>query len=368
MSVVVLESLYGLLRGLVSGTVAFFTVMLLSVVYRYFTNEKLSSFIGILFGLGFLGFSGGLLAILEQPTLGGAIEIVAVSIFIVWGVNTGDKIAEKMPKKSAVSILNGIRGEKTVYTKVKLPNWRLIYDMAGKPKVPDSLKSELSEHEFTLPADLPSGDIANRVKRRLITDWGIGDVELELDQQSRVIHLAISAKERGLSAAIPEGSVAIPIKCAIIPSNLAPSDFVKIFFNNTKIIEKIEVKSVNEEQKIITIIADLDLLENIRGSTASLVVALPSPTATHPVISVKQKTGEIEDFKLQKIVNSLKKVGVADELASAIVTKVQTKLSKMDPPISSRLIKEAVVEELEKENPAAAKKLKNRKPWQFKSF
>ena len=110
MSVVVVESLYGLLRGVISGTVAFFTVMLLSIVYRYFTNEKLSSFIGILFGLGFLGFSGGLLSILEQLTLGGVIEIVAVSIFIVWGVNTGDKIAEKMPKKSVSSIIEGIRG------------------------------------------------------------------------------------------------------------------------------------------------------------------------------------------------------------------------------------------------------------------
>ncbi len=61
MSEVVAESLSGLLRGLISGTIAFFLVMLLSIVYRYFTNEKLSSFIGIVFGLGFLGFSGGLL-------------------------------------------------------------------------------------------------------------------------------------------------------------------------------------------------------------------------------------------------------------------------------------------------------------------
>ena len=105
MSALIIESLYGFLRGLIFGTVGFFTVMLLSIVYRYFTNERLSSFIGILFGLGFLGFSGGLLAILDQPTLGGAMEIVAVSIFIVWGVNTGDKIAEKIPKKSPGSIL-----------------------------------------------------------------------------------------------------------------------------------------------------------------------------------------------------------------------------------------------------------------------
>jgi hypothetical protein len=368
MSVLVIESLSGLLRGIISGTVAFFTVMLLSVVYRYFTREKLSSFIGILFGLGFLGFSGGLLAILEQPTLGGAIEIVAVSIFIVWGVNTGDKIAEKMPKKSATSILNGIRGGKTAYTTVKLPNSRLIRDMAGKHRVPDSVKAELSDREFTLPADLPMEDITNRVKRRLITDWGIGDVELELDQEGKVIHLAISAKEQGLSVLIPEGSVAIPIECSVIPSHLAAGDVVKIFLDNNEVIEKIEVKGVNEDQKVITIVADLGMLEKIRGKKASLVVALPSDIQRRLAISVEQKSGAIEEFKIQKIVNSLKKVGVNDDLANKIVKRVQAKLCKMDPPVSTRLIKAAVIEELEKENPEAAKKLRNRKLWELKAF
>jgi len=368
MSVEVVESLSGLLRGVISGTVAFFTVMLLSIVYRYFTNEKLSSFIGILFGLGFLGFSGGLLAILEQPTLGGAVEIVAVSIFIVWGVNTGNKIAEKIPKKSPAAIFDGIRGRKTAYTTVKLPNSRLIYDIVGKPKVPESLKFELSEREFNLPADLPLEDITNRVKRRLITDWGIGDAELELNKEGKVIHFAISAKERGLSAAIPEGNVAIPVECRVIPSNLAPGDLVKIFLENNEVIEEIEVKGVDEEQRVITIVADLGLLEKIRGHISSLVVALPAKAPTHPAISVEQKSGEIEDFKFQKIVNSLKKVGVSDELASKIVMKVQAKLCKMDQPISTRLIKAAVIKELEKKNPEAAKKLRKRKLWDLKSF
>lgn len=210
MSEVVLTSLSSILRGLISGTIAFFLVMLLSIVYRYFTNEKLSSFIGIVFGLGFLGFSGGLLAILEQPTLGGVIVVVAVAIMIVWGLNTGDKIAEKIPRKSPSSILEGIRGGKTAYTTIKMPISRLIRDMAGKPRVPDCLKAELSERKFTLPSDLPPQEITNRVSRRLITDWGIGEVELELNQEHKVIHLAISAKERGLSGSTPEDSVAIP--------------------------------------------------------------------------------------------------------------------------------------------------------------
>jgi len=40
----------------------------------------------------------------------------------------------------------------------------------------------------------------------------------------------------------------------------------------------------------------------------------------------------------------------------------------MDPPISTRLIKTAVIEEVEQENPEAAKKLKKRKLWELKTF
>jgi hypothetical protein len=367
MSEVFVESLFGFLRGLIFGTVGFFTVMLLSIVYRYFTKEKLSSFIGILFGLGFLGFSGGLLAILDQPTLGGAMEIVAVSIFIVWGVNTGDKIAEKIPKKTPGALLEGIRGGKPEYSTVRLPCSLLIYDIMGKPRVPDSLKAELSEREFNLPADLPLEDIANRVKRRLVTDWGIGNVELELDKEGKVIYFAISAKERGLSPIIPEGCVAIPIECNVIPSNLAAGDFVKIFLENNQVIERIEVKGVNEEQRVITVVADLTLLEIIQGNKSSLVVALPYVEPTQSVISVEQKTGEIEYFKFQKIINSLEKAGITNELATKVVKKVQSKLNKMDPPISTKSIKAAILEEMDKENPEAAKKLKKRKLWTLKS-
>lgn len=69
-------------------------------------------------------------------------------------------------------------------------------------------------------------EIANRVTRRLIIYWGVGDVEIELDQNGKVIHRSIAAKEKGLSVAIPEGNMAIPIKYNIVPVQLAAGDIV----------------------------------------------------------------------------------------------------------------------------------------------
>jgi hypothetical protein len=351
------EALSGIVNGLSSGIAAFFIVLLLSIVYKYFTNEKLSYFIGILFGLGFLGISGGLLAILDQPSISGVLEVIVLSIFTIWGVTTGDKIADKIPKKSASAIIDGIKRGKTQYTTIKLPDARLIYDMTGEPRVPDSLKEELSLREFTLPGDIPLEEIANRVKRRLITDWGVGDVELELDQEFKVIHLAIAAKTRGLSMVIPKGQLGIPIECKVIPSNLSPDDIVTIYFDNGEVLEACDLKGVDEEHRIITIAAEQNVLEKIRGVKASLVVVLPSPSMqTALTISVKQESGEIEEFQFERMRRRLKRAGVTDELAIKIVKNVQGKIDKMDPPISTRTIKDAIIEELKKENPEAAKK------------
>jgi len=361
---VLAETLYGFAGGLMFGTVAFFAVMIWAIVYKYFTKEKFPTFLGIAFGLGFWGFTGGFLDIFNQPTFGGAVQILTVTIFVVWGINTGDKIAERVPKKGG-DFLNGfIHGKDN--TIVKLPNGRLIHDVAGKPKVSDLIKAELSDREFTLPADIPVGEIASRIKSRLITDWGIGDTEIELDNAGKITHLAISAREQGLSGTIPDGYVAVPVECRAIPSNLAASDSIRIFLDNEVVIDRIQVNGVDREQKVVTIVVDLNMFDRIKDAKASVVVALSSTRALiAPLMSVEHRSGLIEAFDAQKIVNSLVKVGVEADAAAKVAQKVQERLSKLDPPVSTRLIKADIIKQLEKIDPEAAKKLAARRHWRL---
>ncbi|MEJ2271302.1 MAG: hypothetical protein P8X91_02205 [Candidatus Bathyarchaeota archaeon] len=356
------DPLTGLLDGLISGVIAFFVVLLLAFFYRFFTNEKLPTFIGIAFGLGFWGFTGGLIDVFQQPTIGGAIRILTVLIFVVWGVNTGDKISKKVPQKG-IEIIKGIRSQNKKFTKIKLPHQRLIFDIALKPRVPNSLKAELSEREFTLPADLPQEAIIERVKRRLITDWGLGDAEIELTQDGKISHFSIAAKEEGLSVILPTGKIAIPIECKILPSNLVIGDFVTIFLENKQVIEKTEVKGIDEKNKVITIFSDPTSLQKIRNSKASLVIALPISVPKPPALSVECEPGVIEEFKTDTILNSLIRVGVDRNAAREIVDRVQCKLYKLDPPVSKPAIKNAIIQELEKENSAASKKFKKSRIW-----
>ena len=357
-----LDPLSGLLDGLISGTIAFFVVLMLSFFYRFFTNEKIPVFVGIAFGLGFWGFTGGLIDVFQQPTLGGAIRILTVVIFVVWGVNTGDKISAKIPKKGT-ELLKGLRYGKPKYKTIKLPNERLIFDIASKPKVPLPLKAELSEREFTLPVGLPHEALLKRIKRRLITDWGLGDVEIELAQDGKIMHLSVSAKEEGLSVILPADKIALPIECEVIPSNLAIGDFVTIFLENKYVIERIEVQGIDEKHNIITIFTDLSVLDNIGENKAKLVIGLPIRVPKPPKLSVECESGSIEDFKTEKILNSLIEIRVDDKIANDVINRVQYRLSKLDPPVSKLTIKKILIAELKKENSEAAKILKKRKIW-----
>jgi hypothetical protein len=356
------DSLTGLLDGLISGVIAFFVVLLLAFFYRFFTNEKLPTFIGIAFGLGFWGFTGGLIDIFQQPTVGGVIRILTVLIFVVWGVNSGDKISSKIPQKG-IDIIRGIRSPNKKFTIIKLPHQRLIFDIASKPRLPNSLKAELSEREFTLPADLPPEAIVKRVKRRLITDWGLGDAEIELTQDGKISHFSVAAKEEGLSVILPTGKIAIPIECTLLPSNLAIGDFVTVFLENKQVIEKIEVKGIDEQNKVITIFSDPESLKKIGNSKASLVIALPISVPKPPALSVEGESGVIEEFKTDEILDSLIGVGVDRKAAGEIIDRVQYKLCKLDPPVSKPAIKKAIIEELENENSEAVKKFKKSRIW-----
>jgi transcriptional regulator NrdR family protein len=346
-------------RGLLYGVIASFFIIFLSWIYRYFTNEKFPSFVGIILGLGILNISGGLLALLETPTIEGATEIIIASIVIAWGVNTGNNMAEKIPKKG-LGLQKILKQKNRRFTKVKLPNTHLIFDISGKSRVPEEIKNELSEREMVFPSDLPHTEIERRLKRRLITDWGVGEVEVEFDNNGKISHLAISAKEKGLSEGIPKGYAAVPIRCEIMPSGLALGDIVKIYLKNEEIIEGVEIKGVDPSEKKITVVIKQEKIDRIRNQKAALIVVLPYTKPKAVSIVVKEKSGSIEKFDIQKLASSVKKAGVDDVSAEQIAGAVKNKLSKSAVPISTEAIEDSVVNELKKKSATTAKKFKKR--------
>lgn len=353
-----IELLLGVLRGIVYGGIAAFPIIFLSLVFRYFTDEKLPSFIGIILGLGILGVSGGLLAVLEQTTVEGVAQIIVGSIVIVWSVGAGDKMAEKIPKVRE-PLFHALKGKKPKYVTIKLPNKRLIYDISGKSRVLDELKNELSEREFVFSSDLSIEEMSNRIRRRLTSDWGIGDVELEIDETGKIVYLAVSAKDSGLSETIPKRRMAVPVKCNMIPSGLSSNDIIRIYLKGKEFIDQVEVKGVSKEDKIVTVIVDPSSFEIIMEKEAQLIVALPSAKRKSVPITVKKRSGSIEEFNNEKIFASIIKAGAHEDLAKEIAEKVKARFAKLTTPIETEKVKEIVIKELEKADPQIAKKFKS---------
>jgi len=265
----------GIISGLVYALISSTFIIFLSMIFKYFTNETFPWFISTIIGLGIVGISGGLLAILDEPTPLSITRIIVASLILVWATKEGDKLAARLPKKRIHLISSlGVIGRQH-YSVLKVPDERDINDIPGKPRVSLVVKKELSGKEFLMPADLPTEELVNRVRRRLLVDWGLGDAELELDQQGRFAYFAISAKEQGLSGELREGFVALPLKYSEAPSGLASGDIVKLYSRNDLLIDSVEVKGVSESSKTITLILDAKDLEKCVGKEVTQIVALP---------------------------------------------------------------------------------------------
>lgn len=271
------EIVSGIVSGIIYGLMSSVFIIFLSMTFRYFTGEMFPWFISIPMGLGIVGISGGLLALLDQPTPLSAARILVASMILVLATNEGNKLGTRLPRRkiSLISSLRAIGGQD--YLTVRIPDEREIDDIPGKPRVSVGLKRRLSGAEFLLPADLPREELENRVRRRLLTDWGLGDVELELDRKGRFIYLAVSAKEQGLSGGLKEGHVAFPMKYEAAPSGLSPGDYVRIYSEGNLLIDSAEVRGLDEANKTITLVLNAEDLERCVGKEAVQVVALPRP-------------------------------------------------------------------------------------------
>lgn len=227
------EIAQGVVSGLIYGVISSVFIIFLSMIFKYFINEPFPWFVGIIIGLGIVGISGGLLSILDEPAPLPVTRVLVASLILVWATKEGGKLAARLPKKKVPLISSlGMIGRQN-YLAIGAPNESEINDIPGKPRVSMVVKRELSGKEFLLPTDLPSEELVNRIRRRLLADWGLGDAELELDQQGRLTYFAISAREQGLSGDLEEGFAAVPVRYDEAPSGLAPGDTVTLYPGET---------------------------------------------------------------------------------------------------------------------------------------
>lgn len=272
---IVEEIVSGVISGVIYGLISSVFIIFLSMIFKYFTGETFPWFVGVAVGLGIVGTGGGLLALLDQPTPLSVTRIMIASMILVVATNEGNKLGARLPKKG-IPLISSLRAiGRQDYLTIKVPHERDIMDIPGKPHVNVVVKRRLSDTELLLPADLPREELENRIKRRLLTDWGLDDIELELGQRGRITYFAVSAREQGLSGSLKEDFVAFPMSYNTAPRDLALGDVVKIYSGKDLLIDCVETRGLDEDNKVITLILNAKDLQKCVGRKATQIIALP---------------------------------------------------------------------------------------------
>jgi len=285
-SIMILEEVIaGTVSGLAYALTSAILIIFLSMIFKYLTNETFPWLVSIIIGLGIVGIGDGLLGIVKEPTPLSVTRIIVASLILVWATHEGDKLATLLPKKK-IHVTSPLKftGRQN-YVALKVPDERDISDIPGRPRVSAVLKKELSGKEFLLPSGLHTEELVKMVRRRIISDWDLGDVELELDEHDRFAYFAISAREEGLSGDLREGFVALPLKYGEAPGGLVSGDIVAVHSGEDCLIDSAEVKEVNDASKAITLIVSAEDVHRCIGKESSQVVALARPKK---ILTVKE--------------------------------------------------------------------------------
>lgn len=237
------EVLFGIYLGLLTGIVPALASWTLGFVFKYVTDVSIPGFGVVVLALGIAGVNGGLLA-LNDPTIReeASAPVVIVAIIVVlmlsfYAHNRGDAMGATVPRRLS---LRGLR-ERTLsadvvdlvggHGRVRVTVAGEVGDIEGYPPVPADVRAAIRDGEWTLPADLPLGDLETRLAERLRTEFDLADVSVSMDEQGRASVVAAPPLS-GLSKRVPHGERAVSVE-ALLPTGLARGEEVTLHTEST---------------------------------------------------------------------------------------------------------------------------------------
>lgn len=229
-------------RAIVFVAVAAVAGGLVGVLYRWYAGERVADGLAVLVGLGvvalYLNTAGAL-----GEVIGGDIELLAVEtaifntvtfVFAGGAAVTGSRLGDRIGAGLFV-VSGGDRLDRDVsrivrtvgrVTTVEIPEE--IGDMEGYDPIDDATKGKLAGQTLVFPRRLTVEELRSRLKERLRTDYSVGHVDVDLDEEGTVGYLALGARESGIGVTLPPGSAAVAIE-ADPPNNASPGDSIEVW-------------------------------------------------------------------------------------------------------------------------------------------
>lgn len=200
-----------------------------ALVYRWYTREPVPRWLSALFGGSaaafYLNAVGLLRTTTQDPTavfdpprilLNSTILVAAVALSPV-GRAVGDRLATDV---FAVAGARSIDAEvsrivRTVgrVTAVELPAEASdVGDIDGYDPVPTDRKEAMAGKRLLFPRTLSREELADRLVTRIKEDYGVGHVDVELDDERNVSYLAVGRRVAGLGPTMPPGVAAVAVR------------------------------------------------------------------------------------------------------------------------------------------------------------
>jgi len=233
-----LEVVFGLYLGVLTGIVPAVVSWGLGFIFKYFTGVSIPAFAVVVLSLAIAGANGGLLA-LADPTITTApnqvtltTAIIVVLMISLYAHDQGDKAGSQVPRHlslrrirdrtlsaDVVELVGGLG-------QVRIEVVGTVEDLEGYPPLPEALRAEVRDGEWTFPADLPISELETRLADALRTKFDLADVAVEIDERGRA-RVAAAPPAGGVGKRVTRGHRAVSI-CALVPTGLASGEDVTV--------------------------------------------------------------------------------------------------------------------------------------------
>ena len=203
--------------GLVAGICAF--------VYRWYADQRAPLGLVVLVGLSVIAIDlntrvalGTVIneeAVVDVGTVLYHIGVIAAGAFAsAAGQRAGDRLAADVFATTGVPTISGEVGRvvKAIGRVLTVEMPAEIDDIVGYDPVSEETKTKIAGESFIFPRRLTVAELRERLTARLKADYGVGHVDVELDDEGTVTYLALGRRAAGIGPTLPPESAAMAIR------------------------------------------------------------------------------------------------------------------------------------------------------------
>ncbi|WP_435197011.1 potassium transporter TrkA [Natronomonas sp. EA1] len=289
--------------GLVSAVAGVVTAFL----HRWYARSRVPDGLPVLIGLSviavllntttalstFQGTVGGRDPLAIETVLTNVVTFLVAGLTAVAGARAGDRLGNSISAVTGAKRLEGdvsklVESVGRVIT-VKLPDE--IGDMDGHDPVDATVKEKLAGATLVFPRRLTVEELRTRLVERLKTDYNVGYVDIDLNEDATVDYLAVGSREAGIGPTLPPGSAAVSVRAD--PAFAASAgDLVQVWTaDGATRVANAEVRGVAGD--IVTIAVDEDEAKTFDPTARYRLVTLPvTPRADREFASLLRAAEE----------------------------------------------------------------------------